>query len=251
MSGYIVRPHLASDAWRPKQSWPNGTSVQWGRHGLVLSSDGDSYTSAFFESFPQDGAAGFIRGEGVSLELAEEDAFEQWTRMAACHQGGGHQWSRSRQRKKEAATYLNGGCICRRCGAFSTAMKPVVILGQWRRPISEMELSTIAMGTLLFTGPAGRPDRYHRRLALRAKLAGVQLPVSPTPHSETGLIERPVYNAYVRECEEAVAAFLLSREEEPPAAKGAGAMDCLFSGLSSSHLKRVAKRCSRDIQPVS
>src|SRR5690606_23811895 len=119
----IVAPQHAHDEWRPQHAWPEECYVQWGRHGIVLEKKSTRRT-AFCEAFPKNGIPGFIRGEGVALEGAEQSAFAQWTASQQCQ----HAWGRR--------GYLNGGGICRHCKAFGTVFEEVVQLGAWRKPLS-------------------------------------------------------------------------------------------------------------------
>ncbi len=166
----IVQSHHESDPWRPRKGWPDDARVQWGGAGLVLraAERGGSYGTAFFEAFPAGG--GFIRGEGATLEDAEDEAFGAWLREDGCP---GHRFGRGR--------HANGGGTCRVCGAFrGRAFKPVHRLGAWRDPLNAIELQTIGMGGCVPWDPSDPESRHHaRELWLRARLAGIDLPPVP------------------------------------------------------------------------
>jgi len=171
-----VSQHLKNTGYQISCTWPKACRVQWGAGGIVFSRSGN-YRTAFFEAFPNDGAGGFIRGEGETIEAAEQSAFSQWKKQAQCDAQGGHAWSRTRRLKDgKTRTYSNGGCFCTKCGAFKTVMKPIVKLGEWRKPFSADQLASVAGG---MTHPYRDDEdarRYARQLELRASLAGVDLP---------------------------------------------------------------------------
>jgi hypothetical protein len=161
----IICSHLSRDAYTPGQAWLDTTLVQWGSRGIVLGAN--PYTTAFFEAFPKDG--GFIRGEGETIHNAEVVAFAKWCKENECALTGGHRWSRTRRGTKPS-TYTNGGCFCLRCHAFSTVMKPIAELGDYKKPLDVMALEAIALGCCRYD------DKYSKKLKLRAKLAGIDLP---------------------------------------------------------------------------
>ena len=90
-----------------QKPWPDGCSVQCGDKGLVLSQKGN-YTTAFFEAFPDEPNT-FIRGEGATVEEAENDAWEQLERFRACPN---HEFERR--------GYKNGAGFCKHCGLFKS-----------------------------------------------------------------------------------------------------------------------------------
>lgn len=141
--------------YSPRHNWPGETLVQWGRSGLVLGRS--PYMTAFFEAFPDETASssgGFIRGEGASLEEAEDKAYAKFTREAQCH----HLWGRE--------TYDNGGQLCRHCRAFRCGhVKPIVKLGYWRKPLESWESYALEMDG---------DDPYARKLKLRASVFGIK-----------------------------------------------------------------------------
>lgn len=137
--------------YSPRHDWPGDTLVQWGSSGIVLAPN--SYMTAFFEAFPDEGTAagGFIRGEGKTIAEAENDAFSRFTKETSCN----HLWGRE--------YYTNGGQLCRHCRAFRChEVKPLVKLGEWRRPVAWYEVD-------IMEGDC----KYARQLRLRASVFGV------------------------------------------------------------------------------
>ena len=117
--------------------WPEDCIVQCGGHGLVFTSGSlsevledkdkageavaavlgatqpkNSYRTAFFEAFPSNPIC-FIRGEGASVEEAEEKAWGKLARIQACP---GHQFDR---RGRE-----DGYAYCTLCPYSSTVLEP-------------------------------------------------------------------------------------------------------------------------------
>lgn len=64
------------------QDWPESAYLQCGDKGIVIS-EGTAYTTAFFEAFPKDPDT-FIRGEGITLEEAELNAYNKYQKILAC-----------------------------------------------------------------------------------------------------------------------------------------------------------------------
>lgn len=92
-----------------QKPWPESCFVQCGEKGVVLSASG-SYKTAFFEAFPDT----FIRGQGATIEDAEESAWNAYQRQLACP---GHDYERRGESEHGA---------CRHCGRFqSHVFKPV------------------------------------------------------------------------------------------------------------------------------
>jgi hypothetical protein len=151
----IASHHAWKDKeYQPRHEWPGDTLVQWGGHGLVLSKS--SYTTAFFEAFPDKkitDRGGFIRGEGKTIEEAEDDAFAKFTKESSCQ----HLWGREH--------YRNSGQLCRHCRAFRCkTLKEVVILGRHRKPLEWYHVHDLEMDS---------DSKYIRILRLRAKLFGI------------------------------------------------------------------------------
>jgi hypothetical protein len=149
----IASHHAWKDSdYSPRHNWPGDTLVQWGGNGVVLGQK--SYTTAFFEAFPDEGttAGGFIRGEGKTIAEAEDDAFARFAKEASCR----HLWGREH--------YTNGGQLCRHCRAFRCReVKPLVKLGEWRKPVEWYE-----------TDFMDGNSKYSRQLRLRASVFGVK-----------------------------------------------------------------------------
>lgn len=192
---------LSTDVdYTPIRPWHDDTYVQWGGHGLVLSEN--SYTTAFFEAFPKSG--GFIRGEGATLEEAEEDAFKIFEREHACT----HAWGRR--------GYLNGAAKCVKCGSFkSQHFHEVALLGEWRKPLCSMQINSIMSGWLRDreNRPKERADaiaKQNRTTWLRARQQGIKLPPIPnTPMTDAQFLEKEI-DAYTQDCRLAVIEWLAS-----------------------------------------
>jgi hypothetical protein len=232
-TGPIIASHHVNDPWRPRQEWLRTTTVQWGARGIVLGRPG---TTAFFEAFPKDGTAGFIRGEGETLEEAEESAYRQWFKHASCLTRDGHRWTRTRRLPGgKVSTYTNGGAFCLRCGAFACVMRPIVEPGAYRAPLDASELDSVASG-FCRASPWGREDaagaKWRRRMELRARRAGIDLPPILGPR-DPGL---PPYEAddYEQGCRKAVGAYL--RQNREALKPGGGS---IFDGLSVHALRRL------------
>jgi hypothetical protein len=128
--------------------WPDDCGIQGGDDGLVLETGSMSealsdsakaadavvgalgaavatphYRTAFFEAFPKTPAT-FIRGEGASIDAAEDDAWRQYQAILACTN---HEFERRK--------YRTGSGICRKCGlfsstAFETTLDPCFVCGR-------------------------------------------------------------------------------------------------------------------------
>lgn len=96
-----------SDARLP---WPPDVYLQGGSSGIVFSRSG-SYRTAFVEALAKDG---FIRGEGTTVEEAEDDAFSQFVRQTTCDRTVGHDFERR--------NYTNGAGVCKYCAAFRSGV---------------------------------------------------------------------------------------------------------------------------------
>lgn len=114
-----------------KQSWPEDCFVQCGESGLVMKKgslektlssknpiktvvENTSYITAFFEAFPKNPNT-FIRGEGKTVEEAEEKAYKKFVKYSSC---SGHEF--------ESRRYRNGGGFCKHCGMFGSQSIPPV-----------------------------------------------------------------------------------------------------------------------------
>ncbi|MFE6966723.1 hypothetical protein ACFVAJ_16565 [Agromyces sp. NPDC057679] len=91
-----------------RHPWPEGMFIQGGGRGLVLSRTpgGDPYRTAFVEAFPDES---FIRGEGATVEEAEDAAWAKYQRHQSCPD---HEW--------ESRGYVNGAGFCRHCKKFKS-----------------------------------------------------------------------------------------------------------------------------------
>lgn len=241
-----IRPHLANDPWRPLMDWPESATVQWGRSGIVLSATKKTYETAFFEAFPNDGSAGFIRGEGKTLEEAEGAAFGSWQKYRKCIEAGGHYWGRLRERKaKNAKPYLNGGCFCRGCGSFQTAMKPIVRLGKWRDPLTELDLDSIS------SGYAGTNDQYGRTLFLKGRAAGINIPPPPNLNGLPKDKIREISAMYQIGCEKAVKDFWVeNRERILSKSQTTGGIGLLLSDICIRSLDNLVSRNTQNNFPT-
>ena len=104
-----------------KHPWPDTCRTQHGGNGIVLVGGDDYYRTAFFEAFPRDPDT-FIRGEGPTVEAAEDAAWQQHLRHQAC---GGHEF--------ESRGYKNGAGFCRHCNMFSSRVFTPEQLGLYCR----------------------------------------------------------------------------------------------------------------------
>lgn len=101
-------PRLIKNTTEPMRcDWPADTFVQGGARGVVFSKDGP-YRTAFVEAFP---AGTFLRGQGATIEEAEQVCFTQWEQLAKCPAHPGHgPWDRR--------DYTNGSAFCQGCGSW-------------------------------------------------------------------------------------------------------------------------------------
>lgn len=107
---------IANTDRKRRHPWPADAYVQGGGDGIVATRSG-TYRTAFVEVFPK--GQGFIRGEGPTIEAAEDAAWVKWQRHSACP---GHEY--------EARGYTNGAGFCRHCGAFGSKVFTGADLGQ-------------------------------------------------------------------------------------------------------------------------
>ena len=184
-------PSRRSD-YIPVCVWPDDCTVQWGTNG-VASSENRTYRTAFFEAFPavsgELAKPGFFRGEGKTVENAEQDCLENFRRFLACT----HAWSRGFDVKRRSIKtrhgierpklngethFINGGALCRKCGAFDDVFKPVIDIDEWKRIPSILAFTSAAAGWLR-PGPADTREDLERKrrteLRLRAVM-GINLP---------------------------------------------------------------------------
>jgi len=97
--------------------WPDDTYLQGGDNGIVFTSNGTSYRTAFVEVFTQEG---FIRGEGETVLEAEVDCWNKYNKIITCTD---HQY--------ETRGYKNSGGICKNCQKFAMYVFTAEELGQY------------------------------------------------------------------------------------------------------------------------
>jgi hypothetical protein len=101
--------HLAKQSFGPSVpatcEWPHDCFIQCGDSGVVLSKEG-SYRTAFWEAFPRNPDT-FLRGEGATIQEAEQKCFEHYQRILACPT---HEFERGK--------YESGAGICKHCNLF-------------------------------------------------------------------------------------------------------------------------------------
>lgn len=115
-----------------RYDWPDNCFVQGGGNGIVLTTgtmqqtlsnpeeavkcltgQTPHYMTAFFEAFPKEPST-FIRGEGKTVEEAEDSAWKQFQKITACTK---HEF--------EAKGYTNGCGFCKHCGLFGIDVLPI------------------------------------------------------------------------------------------------------------------------------
>jgi hypothetical protein len=94
-----------------KFEWPEDCFVQCGESGLVLDKKG-SYTTAFFEAFPKSPSC-FLRGEGASIEEAEENCWNRYQRVISC------------DHEMERRDRTDGYGYCKHCSYSSMVFEPL------------------------------------------------------------------------------------------------------------------------------
>lgn len=101
-----------------RHPWPMSVFLQGGDRGVVFSKDREPYGTAFVECFP---AGTFLRGEGETIEEAEDKCWTQYQRYLNCdgklEQG---QWHGPYERRQ----YRNGAGFCTRCGIWMSRVLP-------------------------------------------------------------------------------------------------------------------------------
>lgn len=144
----ILDALLGNTQREAKHSWPADCHIQSGDNGIVFTDgsladtvlcpekafeavagafgapvSGGHYRTAFFEAFPKSPST-FIRGEGHTVEEAEDHAWRDFQRILSC---SSHQYDRRH--------YRHGAGICRKCGlfsssAFETTLDPCYVCGR-------------------------------------------------------------------------------------------------------------------------
>ena len=85
--------------------------VQCGGKGVVFSKEG-GYTTAFFEAFPKNPSC-FLRGEGSTIEEAEETCWQKYQKVITCNH------------EMERRDRTDGYAYCKHCSYSSTVFKPL------------------------------------------------------------------------------------------------------------------------------
>jgi len=105
----VIKEGMGSLKYVTKYKWPEKTHLQFGTSGLVIGKE-NSYTTAFFEAFPDvDGFGTFIRGEGRTPDEAETSSWEKYQKYLNCKE---HSFSRNFRGKHRT----DGFAICEHCG---------------------------------------------------------------------------------------------------------------------------------------
>lgn len=106
--------HIENTDVSAQRPWPTDTYIQGGNNGVVLTSDGGSYRTAFVEAFV---AGTFLRGEGPTIAEAEDACWRQYERLNACPAAPAHGPFERRQ-------YTNGSGFCTGCGTWFPRVLP-------------------------------------------------------------------------------------------------------------------------------
>lgn len=106
-----------SEDYISQYDYPPGY-LQGGNHGIVFVKNGENYSTAFVEFFPDSG--GFIRGEGATIQEAEKDLLEKITSQSGCTE---HEYTPKH--------YTNGVGFCKHCGQMKSHAFTAEDLGQF------------------------------------------------------------------------------------------------------------------------
>lgn len=126
------------DPYECQKPWPDDCFCQCGGKGVVFTDDSlektltdpaegleaikavagkpskkSHYKTAFFEAFPKSPSC-FIRGEGYTVEEAEQKAFEKYQKILNCLT---HEWDRKNR--------TDGYCYCTKCPLSGTFLEPL------------------------------------------------------------------------------------------------------------------------------
>lgn len=118
---------ITHTAFFAMHDWPQDCFLQGGHDGLVMdrSHPQGSYIAAyFFEAFPSDPAT-FIRGEGQTMEVAEDRAWGEWQQRLSCPA-----YAATGEHSFEARGYQNGAGFCSACNLFASKVFTGEDLGQ-------------------------------------------------------------------------------------------------------------------------
>lgn len=97
-----------------RHPWPEDMFIQGGKRGVVfVRGTSDTYWTAFVEAFP---GGTFIRGQGATVEEAEDAAWAKYQTFLNCDGTG------QPHGPFEARHYENGSGFCTRCGAWMSGV---------------------------------------------------------------------------------------------------------------------------------
>ena len=104
---------IFNDNYECKKSWDWDCEVQAGERGIVFNRNGKgSYITSFFEAFPNSPYT-FVRGEGETIEEAEEQAWDKLQKIIQCP-------------KHEFKAYgKNNVEYCKKCGMYKAICPPM------------------------------------------------------------------------------------------------------------------------------
>lgn len=104
--------------YETKNEW--GCFCQSGSNGIVFSKKGN-YQTAFFEAFPRQPKC-FIRGEGATIEEAEQQAWSKWQKIQTCK----HEMERRHR--------TDGYAYCKHCSYSDTVFEPLTKCCKCKKP---------------------------------------------------------------------------------------------------------------------
>lgn len=112
--------------YETKYDW--GFFCQAGTSGVVFSKTGN-YKTAFFEAFPRSPKC-FIRGEGSTVEEAEQQAWDKWQKIQVCkhemerrHRTDGYGYCKHCSYSSMVFEPLTKCCKCGKLTAYSSDIK--------------------------------------------------------------------------------------------------------------------------------
>lgn len=171
----------------PDQQWPEYANIDWQKNnGEIM----------FSVSTPGNMP---LRAQAKTIEQAERLAFEKFMKTSECE----HHWSRGNRR--------DGTAQCARCGKLAIGvLPPVVILGEWRAPLTRAELELLASGWLRAAPQPAPPldAKLRHRQYLRARIHGIDLPPIPDQPTTMGQLMRMEPDPYREACAQAVGEWL-------------------------------------------
>jgi hypothetical protein len=98
---------------------------QSGSNGIVFSKKSNRKT-AFFEAFPNNPKC-FIRGEGATVEEAEQKAWEEWQKIQTC------------KHEMERRDRTDGYAFCKHCSYSATVFEPLTKCCKCKKPTAYAE----------------------------------------------------------------------------------------------------------------